>query len=304
MASTKDVLTRLATSGDLEGLGIPKLDGRWDLRGLQVPERTSVELKGLPPGIVMQQGFLRLKNAVWKDIHFTDCQLEEIRFFDLTVENCVFSKCKCKGWRFWGSSFTDTRFQDVDFRHAALGGLAQDGRRNSFRNVELVRTDLRGAAFISADIIGCQFLEANLRQVDFGGTRFEDCTFSGLLDETIFTQHGWGREDLPANEMKNVSFADARFRFVEFRKLDMDRVEWPRAADHVLVRNYRATLDCMIERLEARGTKAAAGVASHMAHARKWAGDNQMTGVICPSDFLQLGEWELALEVLAECAAR
>ena len=303
MTTAKEIWACLSTGGDLGSLGIPRLDGRWDLRGLKVLKPTSTEVTGLPPGIRMNRGVLQSTDAVWKNIHFSNCQLEEIRFHDLTVENCVFSNCKCSGWRVWGSSFRDTRFEDVDLRHAALGGLSQDGRRNLFSNVELVRTDLRGAAFISANIVGCRFLDANLKQVNFAGTCFEDCTFSGLLDETSFDPQRFGYQHLPANEMKNVSFANARFRCVDFRKLDMDRVEWPRASDHVLVRNYRATLDCMIERLTARGDTAATRVASRMEHARKWAGDRQQTGVFCPDDFFEPGHWELALEVLAECSA-
>jgi uncharacterized protein YjbI with pentapeptide repeats len=70
------------------------------------------------------------------------------------------------------------------------------------------------------------FAETNLAKVDFQGTSFKDCLFTGLLDQVLFYRTAFRGERFPPNEMKGVDFRGARFRHVEFRNLDMNDVKW------------------------------------------------------------------------------
>ena len=278
------VWERLAAGGDLDGLGLSKLDGRWHVQGLRAPAD------------------VQIKRAVFKGIHFDRCTIRELRLPDATIEDCVFANCNLEQLLLWRTTFQRTRLCDVDLRRSSLGAVDDSGGHNTFRDVEFIRVDLRENGMAAAQMTDCRFADCNLRRVNFGGTRFERCTFSGLLDEVQFYAQEFGYEHLPRNEMKDVSFADARFRYVEFRKLDMDNVVWPTAADHIIVQNYRATITCMAKRLEALGTTPGSLASKKMKFLLRWAGDHQRTGILEKDSFSRPGEWELILQALAECA--
>ena len=278
------VWERLAAGGGLDGLGLPKLDGRWHVQGMLAPAN------------------VELKRVVFKGIHFDRCTIRELRLHDATVEDCVFTGCNLQELGIWRTTFQHTRLCDVDLRRSGLGAADDSGGHNTFRDVELVRVDFRETAITAAEMTGCRFVDCNLYRVRFGGTRFERCTFSGLLDEVQFGAQAIGREHLPRNEMKDISFADARFRYVEFRKLDMDNVIWPTAPDHIIVQNYRATLASMAKRLEALGTNPGSLASKRLKFLLRWAGDHQRIGVLPKESYPRPGEWELILQALAECA--
>jgi uncharacterized protein YjbI with pentapeptide repeats len=278
------VWERLAAGGDLDGLGLPKLDGRWHVQGMQAP--ADVELK----------------RVVFKGVHFDRCTIRELRLHEATIEDCAFTACNLQALGIWRTTFQNTRLCDVDLRRSGLGAVDDTGGHNTFRDVELVRVDFRESGITAAEMTDCRFVDCNLRRVNFGGTRFARCTFSGLLDEVQFYAQEFGYEHLPRNEMKHVSFADARFRYAEFRKLDMDDVVWPTAADHIIVQNYRATLACMAKRLDALGTTPGSLASKRMKFLLRWAGDHQKTGVLPKESFPRPGEWELIRQALAECA--
>lgn len=278
------VWERLAAGGDLDGLGLPKLDGRWHVQGMRAPADAEI------------------KRAVFKGIHFDRCILRELRLADATIEDCVFTACNLEQLHLWHTTVQRTRLCDVDLRRSSLGAVDDSGGHNTFRDVEFLRVNLRDNGVTAAEMTDCRFVDCDLYRVRFGGTRFERCTFSGLVDEVQFGAQAIGREHLPRNEMKDVSFADARFRYVEFRKLDMDNAVWPTAEDHIIVQNYRATITCMAKRLEALGTTPGSLASKKMKFLLRWAGDHQRTGTLEKDSFSRPGEWELILQALADCA--
>ena len=74
-SSMTKVWERIAAGGDLDGLGLPRLDGRWHVQGLRAP--ADVELK----------------RAVFKGIHFDRRTILELRLPDATIEDCLFTAC-------------------------------------------------------------------------------------------------------------------------------------------------------------------------------------------------------------------
>jgi uncharacterized protein YjbI with pentapeptide repeats len=148
----------------------------------------------------------------WADIDFSGADLQSLRLFDTTLDNCSFDEANCRGWRQWGMSIKNCTFRGTNLRDAALGGIDQ-GKRNSYRRVDFTKADLRGTAHESADVVDCIFVETNLRKVDFQGTVFVNCTFAGELDEVAFARFAFRGESFPPNEMKGVDFRRAKLRW-------------------------------------------------------------------------------------------
>jgi len=150
-------------------------------------------------------------------------------------------------------------------------------------------------------MIECRFAETKLARVDFQGSVFVDCVFEGELNEVMFYRHAFRGESFPPNEMKGVDFRGAKFRFVEFRGLDMKDVRWPEDGDHVVVDDYKGTLDRMLSFLKSRSDTPARAIAAVLGSNRKWAGRNQTQGVISKLDLLDGGDEILARDLLRLC---
>ena len=151
---------------------------------------------------------------------------------------------------------------------------------------------------MSADMIECTFADTKLSNVDFQGTVFKNCTFSGELREVQFYNHAFRVEALPENRMEGVDFRRARFFHVEFRRLDMSDVRWPDDPDHVLISDYAATLDRILGFLEGREDLPARQLKAMLGLKRKWSGPRQEIGVISKREFEFAGA-ELVAELLA-----
>ena len=197
----------------------------------------------------------------------------------------------------WGTTISDSSFKSADLGRSAMGGI-DGGKRNHFRQVEFSNADLRQTAHKSADFTECSFSDTNLKKVDFQGSVFVDCVFEGDLNEVLFYRHAFRGEAFPPNEMKGVDFRRARFHFVEFRLLDMDDVKWPEDDHHVIVKDYQRVLDRLLDILNTRTDLVSRKMAAIFANKRKWAGPNQIEGVISKYDLLYIGGEEAVIEFL------
>ncbi|HJZ94929.1 MAG TPA: pentapeptide repeat-containing protein [Candidatus Solibacter sp.] len=126
----------------------------------------------------------------------------------------------------------------------------------------------------------CCFCHTNLYRVDFQGSVFANCIFEGELRQTVFARQAFQGESLPPNEMVDVDFSRASLRDVEFRELDLDRVRFPEDGNHVVVQNWRETLDRLIGLLSTRGQPEWRGLVAVLQFERKWIGPNQRQGVL------------------------
>lgn len=84
--------------------------------------------------------------------------------------------------------------------------------------------------------------------------------------------------------MEDVDFGDATLRFVEFRRLDLDRVTFPSSPDHLVVRAYRRTLDCALREVDRSDNAVGRRARALLEHRRKWSGPHQETGVFHKQD--------------------
>jgi uncharacterized protein YjbI with pentapeptide repeats len=293
------VWPRLIAGHPLDDLGLPRVDGRIDLRGLSAPEPATLQQYMVAGTEVRRLGNLvEIRGAQWTGLDFSNARLESLRFFDVRIEQCSFDGARCRDWRMWNTSVEDTSFRKTDLRNAALGGV--DGqKRNSFRRVEFAHTDLRGTVWFSSNMTHCTFDHAKLKSVDFHGTVFEDCTFVGDLEDTTFYRHASGGDAFPPNEMKNVDLRRAALHFVGFRGLDMTSVKWPDGEDHVVVHDYPAKLDKLLVFLRDRTDDASRGLVGLIQDSRKWIGPRQRTGIISRHDLVEIGGKNFADEILS-----
>jgi Pentapeptide repeats (8 copies) len=283
------VWERLTTGSSLDDLELPEIDGRIDLRGLAAPEPVVVSTSETAETRVTRLGgLLTIRRGHWKGLDFSGSQLKSLRFFDTTIEDCRFDKANCSDWRMWGTSIVRTSFVSADLRGASLGGV-DEGKRNFFREVDFSKADLRGSAHGVAEMVGCRFFQAKLRKVDFQGTVLVNCVFAGLLDEVCFSDHEFRRRQFPPNEMRGVDFRDAKFRFVEFRNLDLDDVIWPKDEGHYVVQDFPSMLDRALAEWSNREDLRSRRLATFFSGVRKWLGPKQRVGVISRDDLRYIG---------------
>ena len=234
----------------------------------------------------------------WRNLDFTGSKLNGIRFFGSEIRGCQFDDCQLQDFRVWTSRFSETSFRGASMQEAALGGV-QDGQRNVFSDVDFSDADLSDSCYMAAGFERCMFRNTNLAKVDFQTSTFAECKFEGELREVIFNRRGFGGEAFPANEMMNVDLSRARLRFVEFRGLSLDQVRLPTDAEHIIIKNYTATLDQMIQALRFQNDTAAKKLTVFLASYRKWAAPGQFRGVLNIEDLKEIAGEDGAERVIS-----
>lgn len=291
-----EVWARLVAGRSLEGLGLAVRDGRFDLSGFVVGASSVSAGMERPPATGEASGPIRaVEGVTWRGIDFSGSDLRELRFRKCRLEDCIFDRCDCHDWRMWETTVERCRFCETDLRHAALGGLVEK-RRNTFREVEFERTDLRGSAYLAAEFIGCRFVNSKLKGVNFRQSSFEDCRFEGRLAEVCFSRDWLGREDVPFNDMRRIDMTRAELRFVEFRNLGLEGVDLPRDDDHVVIGGCPASLDELLDVFRFRSDTPGLAILGYFESARKWAGQRV---VFNKRDIVEFAGEEALAEVLS-----
>ncbi len=172
-----------------------------------------------------------LRDQVWKDcrlvgVTFDRCDLRRAAFLGCQLEDCTFRGAKLAGAIIGGRHPWDNRFQNCDFsKSTARSAICQ------------------GARFLS-----CGFEDVRWEKIDFFGTLFADCVFSGQLTEVMFTP---GTEELAPdrNELAGCDFSDAELRWVDFRGIDLDNVVLPGPPNHFRFVRFGRLLGLALNRL-------------------------------------------------------
>ena len=272
----------------LNGLGLSTIEGRTDLRNLELPEPSIVrrfQFRKIPiaeidPGAIIQ-------GAKWRNLDFSDSKLNGLRLFGCEIENCRFENCQLQDLRLWSTKISDASFQGANLRKSALGGV-HEGRRNSYSGVDFTQTDLRQTAYTATSFDRCTFRNTKLEKVDFQTSAFSDCRFEGELLRVLFYRRAFKGEAYPANEMINVDFRRAKLRYVEFRGLSLDRVLLPSDDEHIVIKNYPGALDRVIAVLQQRNDMPSRKLVAYLGILRKWAAPNQVQGVINTKDLVEV----------------
>jgi uncharacterized protein YjbI with pentapeptide repeats len=236
---------RLRSGSDLDGLGLRRVDGRWDLRGLRTPSAPVIEVE----------------KAQWRGIDFSTAKLEGLRCMDMRIEDCVFDRATFADWRLWQCVVSDCTFRRADLRGTGMaGGHLRRGRNakhaNVWRSVRFDGADLRDTAHHNELYEDCDFSSAKLARVDFAAARHVRSVFRGVLDEVVFERlpDPMVGDETP-NAMEAVDFSAAVLKWVEFRGLPMLDAALPPGAEHVRYRPRQAVAEEVLRRLDA-GTPA------------------------------------------------
>jgi uncharacterized protein YjbI with pentapeptide repeats len=289
---TARVWASLISGKPLEGLSLPTTKGRIDVRGLIAPDPSVVRGFMTSIGQVTELGdLIVLRGVHWKGVDFTGARLGSLRFHESRIDDCVFDSCHCEDWRLWGTTIFGSAFRSADLRRSGLGGV-EKGQRNSFREIDFTKADLRGTAFKSAEFVRCTFSNTRLDKVDFQSSSFTECVFEGELNEVLFYRKGYrGAHDpeFPPNDMRGVDFRCAKLHLVEFRGLDLDEVRLPEDEEHLLITDYRNALDRVLDTLKTRSDLHSRRLAALLGSCRKWAGPNQKQGVLNKRDLIEAG---------------
>jgi uncharacterized protein YjbI with pentapeptide repeats len=234
-------------------------------------------------------GNTEIRNKKISGVDFTGAELRHLRLFDVTLVDCCFDDADLRDLRMWATHIEGCTFRKADLRGSGLGGLLGE-RRNSFVNVDFSGADMRRTAWIpSASLEHCLFRDTSLVGVDFWGSTFRHCAFEGEVRDVIFNRHMFKREDLPANTMDQIDFTKARLRFVNFRKLKLDRVSFPQDSEHLVLTDYRQVLEGAISRLRDSDDPIAKRLVSFLSNGLKWAVEDQQ-GILNMADLRELGE--------------
>jgi hypothetical protein len=119
------------------------------------------------------------------------------------------------------------------------------------------------------------------------------------LHEVLFHRHAFRGEAFPPNLIDGVDFTRAQLFFVEFRGLDLENIRFPEGDEHVVIDDYRTTLERILAALRGRRDDVSGRFATVLGHMRKWAGPNQRRGIIGKRDLREMGG-EAAVEYFCE----
>jgi uncharacterized protein YjbI with pentapeptide repeats len=282
-----EIWDRLLAGKPLDGLGLETRDGRIDVRGLELPEPTVLRRFQFHDVAIAETDAGIVHGVKWRNLDFTGSKLAGLRLMRGLVENCRFDDCNLQGVRFWATSFRGVSFKGANLRGSVLGG-AHEGVRNTFSGVDFSEANLSGTTYEAAAFERCVFSNAKLVKIDFQTSTFTDCRFEGELDDVLFYRHGFKGEKYPPNEMMNVDFSLARLKHVGFRGLVLDRVRLPNDDEHIVLKNFAATLDQMVAALQRQSDPIAKKLVAFIGIKRKWAVANQAQGYINVPDLADL----------------
>ena len=79
-------------------------------------------------------------------------------------------------------------------------------------------------------------------------------------------------------------FSHVHFRYVEFRRLNLETVKFPESDEHIVIDDFPRVLDGMLAALKQRNDDASKRLYSHLAFKKKWLGPNQKRGVLVKQD--------------------
>jgi uncharacterized protein YjbI with pentapeptide repeats len=275
-----DIWERLIQNRSLEDLGLERINGLLDVRGLKFPDPKILQ-RFLYKGIKLterERGDI-IRGVHWSNLDLSCSNLNGMRLIGGLIENCRFNEAEFKDVRVWATTFRDSSFITADMRKSVLGGV-HDGVRNSFRGIDFSYADLSGTIYEAAEFERCVFVNCTMKKIDFQSSSFVDCRFEGELDDVIFYRQGFNGEHFPPNEMINVDFSKAILRHVGFRRLNLDRVQFPENSNHIVIKNFGPVLDRMASTLQLQNNDLSRKIAAFIANRRKWVAQNQVQGVI------------------------
>ncbi|MBU2664904.1 pentapeptide repeat-containing protein [Actinoplanes bogorensis] len=193
------------------------------LRGLAGGSLPTTDLRGLPAAGLESQG-VAVTGADLRYATLAEARLEGVRWEATKLDGADLSDAVFTGGSLRGSTMVravlrDTVVADTTWESVDLTGA----KMNHFK---ASRVAFRHCTFPA------------LTKVDFTACTFEDCRFTGALDEARFLGRG------SASVLRRVTFESDRFRYAEFDGMEFDDVTFPPGDAIVVVpRGFRAVAE-------------------------------------------------------------
>ncbi|ANF94879.1 pentapeptide repeat-containing protein [Paenibacillus bovis] len=160
-----------------------------------------------------------VKDCSLQQINFTRTDLNHPIFTNVIFENCLLDRTVLDDARFYGCDFIDCTFRKVKFEASTIG--AHGG---AYRNCIFEQCKFGQASFYNPEFVGCLFEQCRWNGADLNASFFENCRFTGKLDDVRF--RGRYESDLypnaRPNPMRNVDFSEAQLgKYVDFTDCDL-----------------------------------------------------------------------------------
>lgn len=235
----RQVRERLISGEPLEGLGLDRVDGRWDLRRMK--------LSGEPPfivdGKVLSYARTHIKGVTIESVDLRGAHWEALRLSDVVLSNSLFDRAKLAGLHADRTTVADCSFKGTSLQNSLMTSYSSYFRpisKTSWTRVDFSYADLRDSIHSNEIYADCDFSRAKLDGVEFDGSRHVRSLFSGKMEEVNFRQVPQSQPGFSFlrrhvfNEMVEVDFSNATLVLCGFNELGLENVKLPDEKTHVI----------------------------------------------------------------------
>lgn len=215
---------------NLENAPFGKTDlGKYDFRG--------IDFKGLNASLNING--LNFKNIVFRNCDFSFSNLDHVILENCQFINCTFVSVYCRDLLDLENIFESCHFCKVDFRRASIGN-----RNSKFNHCVFDTCNFMRCFFASPQFTNVEFVNCNLRELDFGGSSFENCLFEGKMSYVLFKGDDptskINNSEYKKNEMKNVSFEKLDFQTLAFSdNCNLENIKIMSNPNYILVKGFK-----------------------------------------------------------------
>lgn len=277
-------------------------NGRADLRGIGVPSPERDVSAGSDVGYgPLGSPWFKANNLRWEGLDLSHAWLRRLQATRLSISDCLLDHANCRAWRLDGSTIADSSFAGADL----VGGsfLTLDGSTNEFTATVFDGAKMSRIVLHDGAILGCTFERTVLSDTRFHGTRFSNCTFSGVLRDVIVDDRA--RADRTEPTMTVTDFKDSTFLRVQFRGCRLDRVELPPGVYVVAdFPRVAAQADLVLQQI---GTPIALALRNFLGTHEAARGTRDSVGVVNRADFVDVADEsfaDLVEELLVQASAQ
>jgi uncharacterized protein YjbI with pentapeptide repeats len=237
-----EVLGSLLEGRKIPTLGLRRHEGRLDLRGISIPEHkfNAVDRR------------FGVSNSMIDSVDLSHSDLATSSWTNCSFNDVLCRRADLRGSRFTTCRFKATSFEEADLRHGTLGGYA-GSEPTEYRTTSFVAANLTDSSFGYPLFEDCDFAQTKLDKVDFQGSRFVRCRFSGKLVQVWF--HGfYARIAHPAdkeyfartgkdlrsiwNPMEDVDFSDSFLEDCVFVDgVNLATCRFPKDPSHIVLKD-------------------------------------------------------------------
>ena len=217
------VLRRLSGRRSLDGLGLPTVDGRLDLRGftLAEPGFTPVQAAGLTAG-VPDSPLPELRRSRLRGVDLSEARLRHLKLVDAHFEDCLLRGADLTNLGTWRGEFDRCDLSGADLTDAVLSARHR-GTGTTWRDCTFDDLTMNGVVVDGATFERCTFDRVRIAGMVFERCAFTACRISGEIENVTFTGAGPSAMidlDLRGCRLTDVSFTGLRLSGVRLPARD------------------------------------------------------------------------------------